>query len=113
TRVVTVMHVHDSLISTTKDDMKAIVDLSRSAHRSKLEATQNRVTELQKQQGALPERANAFSRLEQRADAVQKTFDMLAGKYYEAQIAEAVQGGKVTIVDAAVPPHLPEPVNTR
>jgi polysaccharide biosynthesis transport protein len=103
------VQVVDSLIRVAKADMRTVAAQSLKLYKSKREEAELRVGALEQQVSQLPARASTFVRHEQRVDAVQKTFDLLASKYYEAQIAEAVEAGDVQIVDTAAIPAEPDP----
>ena len=76
--------------------------------RIRLGAAEQRAIDLSGQLGKLPERAVAFTRLEQRVEAVQSIYNRLLDRYYEAQIAEAVEAGEVGVVDDAPVPQRPD-----
>ncbi len=99
----------DSLIADTKQEMRQVAEQSLGLLRAQLASAEQRVNELNVREGMLPEQATEFARLKQRADAVEKTFDLLSSKYYEAQTAEAMEGGSVDIAEAAIAPTRPDP----
>ena len=105
------VEVLDSLISETKQEIRAITQQALEVISSRRVAAESRVMELQNDVRSLPGRSTGFYRLKQRADAIQGTFDLLAEKYYEAQIAEAMEGGEVNIVDPPTVPVMPNPSN--
>ncbi|MBI4538200.1 MAG: polysaccharide biosynthesis tyrosine autokinase [Gemmatimonadetes bacterium] len=107
------VEVLDSLIADAKQKIRGIAEESLRLMRSRKDASEGRVRELRQQVGEVPGRSTGFTRLEQRIAGVQGVFDMLVEKYYEAQIAEAVEAGDVKIVDRAPPPLSPDPRRTR
>jgi succinoglycan biosynthesis transport protein ExoP len=109
TRDAAPVEVVDSLIRVAKSDMRTVAAQSLRLYTAKREQAEAQVRQLEQQVTQLPVRASAFVQREQRVDAVQKTFDLLASKYYEAQIAEAVEAGDVQIIDAAAVPVEPDP----
>lgn len=101
----------DSLIHVTKVEMRAIASQSLELLRERKANREQRVRELETQVGAVPERNTAFGRLRQRVGAIQRLHDLLSERYYEAQIAEAVEAGNVEIVEMARMPLTPLPQN--
>lgn len=99
----------DSLISETKNEMKAIAEQTLGVMQDRRRTLQARVTELENQVGDAPEMNTAFGRLVRRVTAIQNMYDVLAEKYYEAQITEAVETGDVQVVDPATVPAGPDP----
>jgi len=59
----------------------------------------------------VPERTAEFARLEQQVNAVQSIHENLQSRYYEALVAEAIETGDVRIVEPALVPRSPAPVN--
>ena len=107
------VEVMDSLISEAQSEIRALSEESLRVFISRREETELRVSDLRGQVGALPTRSSTFAQLQQRVDAVQDIFDRLVQNYYEAQIAEAVEGGKVEVIDPAPVPFVPDPTGTR
>lgn len=103
----------DSLIAGVKVDIRGVTEQSLTALRNRLRVAESRTTELEIELAKYPGRASIFSRLAQRADAVQATYNMMAGKYYEAQISEQVDPAKVEIIQAATTPRSPIPGQTK
>ena len=106
------VEVLDSLISAAREEILAVTEQSLGVIQARLSASMTRVEELQASVGDLPEMATEFTQIQQRVDQVQTTFDLLAEKYYEAQILEAVEAGNIEVVDAAVVPMDPDPSRT-
>ncbi len=97
----------DSLIAETTSEVRLTVEQTlRLATRQRTTA-EARVRDLRAQVGDVPERNVAFGRYEQRVEAIQRMYDMLASRFYEAQIAEAVEAGDVQIVAPAEVPDQP------
>lgn len=107
------VEVLDSLIVLNKNEMRNLSGQALEVLGARRQAAEARLTELQAEVRALPGRSTGYLRLAQQAQAVQATYNLLAEKYYEAQIAEAVEGGDVEVVDYAVAPMLPDPSRLR
>lgn len=103
------VEVLDSLISVTREEMRAVTAQSLALLRERRQEAERRSNELRQEVGQLPAQAGAFGRLKQQVDAAQQIFNVLSGKYYEAQIAEAVESGNVEIVDRAPVPSMANP----
>ncbi len=97
----------DSLITETEAELRLTVEEALRLGRQRASAARARVDDLQRQVGDVPERSVAFGRLEQRVAAIQRMQEMLAERFYEAQISEAVEEGNVQVVDPARPPTIP------
>lgn len=106
------IEVVDSQIVVARKEVRDIAEQALSLLHLRIKATEARIVDLRGQVGAVPAQATEFSRLDQRVAAIMRTFDLLAEKYYEAQIAEAVESGNVDVLDAAVIPKAPDPSNT-
>lgn len=102
------VQVVDSLISTARNQMRVAAAQSLELVRARVRSAQNRLNELQRQLGALPERTAEFTRHQQQVDAVQRVFDLLVDEYYDAQIAEGVETGGIQLVDRATVPLRPD-----
>lgn len=100
--------VIDSLIARARGELVTLAEESRSLTSNRLEEALGQMASFRTQVGQLPAQATAMNRLEQNADAVLATLDLLNARYYEAQIAEAVASADVEIVDYAVPPVRPD-----
>jgi succinoglycan biosynthesis transport protein ExoP len=107
------VQVIDSLIVSTKSQMRVAVSQGLEQVQAQIKSTQDHLNDLKGQVTALPRRSAELSRLQQRADAVQGVFDNLVQRYYEAQIAEGVETGDVDIVDPAPVPLFPDPSRLR
>jgi succinoglycan biosynthesis transport protein ExoP len=103
------VQVLDSLIASTRNQMRVAVDQALKEVQAQIASTSGHLNDLKGQVTALPARSAELSRLQQRADAVQGVFDDLVQKYYEAQIAEGIETGDVDIVDPAPVPLFPDP----
>ena len=102
------VQVVDSMIRASKDEIRSVTEQSIGLLKSRLRSEESRVNDLRSRVGELPVRATEFTQLGQRSDAVQKTFDLLTDRYYEAQVAEATASGDVDIVDRASVPTRPD-----
>jgi tyrosine-protein kinase Etk/Wzc len=103
------VEVLDSLIAGNKREMAALSGQALQVLGARRQAAESRLRSLQDDVRALPGRSTGYLRLAQQAEAVQTTYALLAEKYYEAQIAEAVEGGDVEVVDYATAPITPDP----
>lgn len=103
------VEVIDSLIAETKDEMREMSIQAQRVVGVQLEEAERRLQEVNQEIRSLPSRSSGFLRLKQQAEAIQASYDLLAEKYFEAQIDEAVEGGDVEIVDPPVVPVRPDP----
>ncbi|HLA90421.1 MAG TPA: polysaccharide biosynthesis tyrosine autokinase [Gemmatimonadaceae bacterium] len=101
----------DSLITGTRAEMRGAAAETLRLLREKRGAADDHVADLTQKVGTIPARAGEFKALQQRVDAVQRTFDMLAAKHYEALIVEAVEAGNVTVIDHADVPQRADPAH--
>jgi succinoglycan biosynthesis transport protein ExoP len=98
------VQVVDSLISETKAQARLAAEQALQLLRNRIGQEQVRYNQLSGQAGTLPLRTAEHGRLEQRVSAVQRIFDQLVARYFEAQIAEGVEVGDIDIIaEAAVP----------
>lgn len=102
----------DSMIAETKDEMRAVAQQTLGIIVNQRKISEARVAELKSQVQQVPEKTTAYARLQQRVTAIENTYNMLAEKYYEAQIAEASDVGDVQVLESAVPPTEPDPAHT-
>jgi len=103
------VQVVDSLIASTKTQMRVAAEQSLALLRNRLQATRQAVAELQGEVGALPVRAAEYSRRQDHVLAIQDAFNGLVSRYYEAQIAEAVESGDIDVVSPAQVPIRADP----
>lgn len=103
--------VLDSLIAGARQELRTLAEESLDLTGTQLAEAQQEAAQIRAQVGQLPGQATAITRLEQTADGVMATFDLLSARFYEAQIAEAVASADVEIVDYATPPSRPDPRN--
>jgi capsular exopolysaccharide synthesis family protein len=96
----------DSLIAGAREDVRQATTEALALLREKRKEADDHVAELTRKVGAIPARVGEFNALQQRVDAVQRTFDMLAAKHYEALMMEAVEAGNVTVIDRADVPQV-------
>ncbi len=107
------VQVVDSLMASVRSQMQVATEQSLELLRTRLSSAEERLGQLRREAGALPERTAELARHQQRVDAVQDVFDMLVEGYYEAQIAEGVEVGDVAVIDPATAPLRPNPRNER
>jgi succinoglycan biosynthesis transport protein ExoP len=103
------VQVVESQIASTKTQMRVAAEQALALVRNRLQATQRAAGQLQGEVGTLPVRAAEYSRRQDRVLAIQDAFDGLVGKYFEAQIAEAVESGDIDVVSPAQVPIRPDP----
>lgn len=105
------VEILDSLIANTRQQIRGVAEQSLSLIRSRRLENEAQIRDIRSDMDEIPSQVSALDRLKQRVDAVQKTFDLLSEKYFEAQIAEAVVEGDARIVDEAGVPGAPNPSN--
>lgn len=103
------VEVIDSLIAETKHEMRKMTSEALQVVRSRKADAEQRVASLEGSIRNLPARSTEYLSLRQQAEAIQSAYDMLSEKYFEAQVAEAAEGGDVQIVDPVRVPVLPDP----
>lgn len=94
----------DSLVVETREEILEVAEESLRLLRQEREDLRGEESRLRRQMGSAPEQGFAFSRLEQKVEAIQRSHDMLTSRFYEAQIAEAAQASDIEIIDPAVVP---------
>jgi polysaccharide biosynthesis transport protein len=102
------VEVLDSLIASTRGQILLAAEQGLAHLRMRLRGTEERLGSLRAELGDTPGRTAELARLRQRADAVQVVVDALVDRYFEAQIAEAVETGGIEVVDAAPVPLWPD-----
>ena len=102
------VQVVDSLIVETKAQARLAAEQSLRLLRDRINQEQIRYNQLRGQAGSLPLRTAEHGRLEQRVLAVQRVFDQLVARYFEAQIAEGIEVGDIDIVAVAAVPVWPD-----
>jgi polysaccharide biosynthesis transport protein len=107
------VQIVDSLIASTKAQMRSAVEQGLDHLRTRIRGAEQRLGQMRGAMATIPGQTAELARLRQRADAVQDVVDVLVDRYYEAQIAEAVEAGDVAIVDSAPVPLWPNPAQTR
>jgi polysaccharide biosynthesis transport protein len=107
------VEVLDTQIASTKEQIRIAAEQGLRFLRDRLAGAEERLGEMRGSMQAIPGQTAELNRLRQRADAVQDVVDVLVDRYYEAQIAEAVEAGDVTVVDAAPVPLWPNPSQAR
>jgi polysaccharide biosynthesis transport protein len=102
------VEVIDSLIASTRTQIRIAAEQGLDHLRVRLGGAEQRLATLRAELGATPGRTAELARLRQRADAVQDVVDVLVDRYFEAQIAEAVESGSIAVVDPATVPLWPD-----
>lgn len=105
------VEVVDSLIQVTRAEIRTLAQQNLRMLRERRLEVETRQQEIQREVGEIPQRTTELARLQQQVTAVQNMFELLLGRYYEAQIAEAIQAGDVEVVDAASVPMRPDPAH--
>lgn len=105
------VEVLDSQIAAAKQDMAALAEQSLKLTREKIAASDTRRSQLQQQLGAIPGQSTSIARAQKRLESVQAIQNGLVEKYHEAQMAEAVAGTKVEVVQPASVPLRPDPAH--
>jgi polysaccharide biosynthesis transport protein len=103
------VEVLDSQIATTRQQIRVAVEQALDLLRVRLAAAEDRLGDMRGDIQSIPGQTAELERLRQRANAVQEVVDQLVDRYYEAQIAEAVEAGDITVVDPATVPLWPNP----
>lgn len=106
------VQVIDSLISNVRNELREIAQHALAGVRQRRQMEEARISDLRAAVSAVPARSGELTRLHQEVAGIQRRYDLLMGKYYEAQIAEAVETGDIEILDPAVVPVIPDPSNT-
>jgi polysaccharide biosynthesis transport protein len=107
------VEVLDSQIATTRQQIRVAVEQALDLLRVRLTAAEDRLGDMRGDIQSIPGQTAELERLRQRANAVQDVVDQLVDRYYEAQIAEAVEAGDITVVDPATVPLWPNPSRAR
>jgi polysaccharide biosynthesis transport protein len=102
------VEVLDSLIVSTRTQIRLAAEQGLAHLRVRLRGAEQRVGSMRADLGTTPGRTAELAQLRQRADAVQNVVDALVDRYFEAQIAEAVEGGGIAVVDPALVPLGPD-----
>ena len=103
----------DSLIASTKRQMQIAANESLELLEERISEAQSRLGQVRAGVSAAPQETAEFERLQQRVLAVQGIYDVMVTEYYQAQIAEGIEAGDVTIVDPAAVPLWPDPSRKR
>jgi len=107
------VQVLDSLIASTRAQMRSAVDQGLDHLRTRIRGAEERLGQVRGAMASIPGQTAELARLRQRADAVQEVVDVLVDRYYEAQVAEAVEAGDVAVIDPAPVPLWPDAAQTR
>lgn len=105
------VEVIDSLLKSARSQMGTLVDQALFLVQQRLAEGERQIAGLTHEVRDLPRRSTELTRLQDGVTAVQHTFDLLLGKYYEAQIAENVELGDVEVIDPATVPVRPDPIH--
>lgn len=97
----------DSQIVEQRNELRRVADANLRLIRDQLADAQARVQDLNLQYGDLSSQLVMVDAVRQQVDALQRHHDMIAEKYYEAQIAEQMDNGSVEITQPAEPPAAP------
>jgi len=106
------VEVLDSLIADTRAEIRNMAREALNVAQTQRRNAEQQLEVLSSSVRELPTRSASFMRMRQEAEAIHATYDLLAGKYYEAQVGEAIEGGDVVIVDPPAVPVLPDPSYT-
>ncbi|HUP87892.1 MAG TPA: polysaccharide biosynthesis tyrosine autokinase [Longimicrobiales bacterium] len=97
----------DSQIVNQRGEMRRIADANLKVTHERQTETEQRVRDLQSQYGNASSRAVVVDAMKQALESLQRHHDLIAEKYYEAQIAEQLDKGTVEITDPAEVPTTP------
>lgn len=97
----------DSQIVDQRNELRRVAEANLKVVRDRLVDASNRSQSLQNQYGNATSHAVVVDAMKQALEALQRHHDMIAEKYYEAQIAEQLDNGNVEITDPAEVPTTP------
>lgn len=97
----------DSQIVDQRVEMRRIADANLKVTHDRQADVEQRVRELQGQYGNASSRAVVVDAMKQGLESLQRHHDLIAEKYYEAQIAEQLDKGTVEITNPAEVPAAP------
>jgi capsular exopolysaccharide synthesis family protein len=106
------VQVLDSLIATTKAQMRTAAEQGLDHIRTRTRGAEEQLAQMRREMDVIPGQSAELARLRQRAGAVQDIVDALVDRYYEAQVAEAVEAGDVAVIDPAPVPLWPDASRT-
>lgn len=97
----------DSQIVEQRNELRRVADANLRVIRDRLASAQGRARDLSVQYGDLSSQKVIVDAVRQQVDALQRHHDIIAEKYYEAQIAEQLDNGSVEITQPAEVPLSP------
>lgn len=97
----------DSQIVEQRNELRRVADANLNVIRDKLQGAAQRLSELQLQYGDVSSQSVAVEGGRDQVEALRRHHDMVAEKYYEAQIAEQMDNGSVEITQPADVPTSP------
>ncbi|MGQ0562777.1 MAG: polysaccharide biosynthesis tyrosine autokinase [Gemmatimonadota bacterium] len=97
----------DSQIVDQRNELRRVADANLRVIRERLESATDRLQDLRVQYGDLSSQMVVVGAVRQQVEALQRHHDMIAEKYYEAQIAEQLDNGSVEITQPAAVPTTP------
>ncbi len=102
------VEVVDSLITSTQRQIRSAAEQGLEHLQVQIDGAEERLAEARGTMRTVPGQTAELAQLRQRADAVQDVVDALVERYYEAQIAEAVEVGDIAVIDPAMVPLSPD-----
>jgi polysaccharide biosynthesis transport protein len=97
----------DSQIVEQRNELRRVADANLRVIRDRLASAEGRTRDLSAQYGDLSSQKVIVDAVRQQVDALQRHHDIIAEKYYEAQIAEQLDNGSVEITQPAEVPLSP------
>lgn len=97
----------DSQIVEQRNELRRVADANLRVVRDRLQDAQQRLQDLNIQYGNVSSQLVVVDAMKQQVEALQRHHDMIAEKYYEAQIAEQLDNGSVEITQPAAVPAAP------
>lgn len=97
----------DSQIVEQRNELRRVADANLNVIRDRLRSANERVQELQVQFGNISSQSVAVEGVKDQVEALRRHHDIVAEKYYEAQIAEQIDNGSVEITQPADIPMTP------
>lgn len=97
----------DSQIVEQRNELRRVADANLRVIRDRLASAHGRSRDLSVQYGDMSSQKVAVDAVRQQVEALQRHHDIIAEKYYEAQIAEQLDNGSVEITQPAEVPVSP------
>lgn len=97
----------DSQIVEQRNELRRVADANLRVIGDRLQEANSRLQDLQLQYGDASSQAVVVDAYKQQVDALQRHYDMIAEKYYEAQITEQLDNGSVEVTQPADVPGTP------